>query len=576
MLAMRARVCGRPCLGALLLILCVVSAGRGERLPLPAALQERVNQAIDRGVTFVVMNQGPWGTWTADPKNHPVGYAALPGLTLLECGEARDHPGVLMAASFVRQNCAKLDNTYDLSLAVLFLDRLGDRGDEKLIQGLALRLVAGQSFTGGWSYRCPVLNSQQAQQLLAGLRVEPKSKFPVPAGVNILPVFHPASRLLLGDPQGKSHDSRGTTDNSNSQFAALALWAAQRHAVPMERTLRLITQRFKTSQNRDGSWGYHYFYGGGDPERPAMTCVGLLGLAIGHGLAADVEAGENPALAQERAQAAAVVAFHPQVAFLLLALQQAEKMQLRARAKQHARDATVLNGFVALHKHVGEPAGRMEDLPQHDLYFLWSLERVAVIYDLATIGHKDWYRWGAEMLVANQKAGGDWENGGYHGHNPIIDTCLALLFLKRANLVADLTTRLPFDPGALSSSIQAQVKPPMPEPSPSPVDPQKNGTQKVLATVPLEIPGSGTRPPAGVQTGSLAQVDSAPSSEEGEPPAKSEWLWFLVMLASLLFVASGVLLTSYTLARGGNRKQARRLANSKRHPREPRRSLKRP
>src|SRR5207245_1161849 len=157
--------------------------------PLPALLQERVNHAMDRGVGFVITNQSPWGTWTADAKNHAVGYAALPALTLLECGEARDQPGVLMAASFVRQNCAKLDNTYDLSLAVLFLDRLRDPADEKLIQGLALRLIAGQSFTGGWSYRCPVLSNQQAQQLLAALRMNPKS--PAPAAVSSLPVFHP-------------------------------------------------------------------------------------------------------------------------------------------------------------------------------------------------------------------------------------------------------------------------------------------------------------------------------------------------------------------------------------------------
>jgi hypothetical protein len=579
MLAMRARFCRLPCLGAALLLLGGGSPARSERLPLPALLQGRVNHAIDRGVGFLITNEGPWGSWTADPKSHPVGYAALPGLTLLECGEARDHPGILMAASFVRQNCAKLDNTYDLSLAVLFLDRLGDPADEKLIQSLALRLIAGQSFTGGWSYRCPILNAQQAQQLLAGLRINPKSPLPAPATVSNLPVFHPASRVLLGDPQGKSHDSRGTTDNSNSQFAMLALWAVRRHGVPMDRTLRLIAQRFKTSQNRDGSWGYHYSYGGGDPERPSMTCVGLLGLAIGHGLAADIEARENPAVGLERIQAAAVVVFHPQLAFLLLGLQQTEKMQLRERAKKRASDGTILNGFVALHKHVGEPAGRMEEIRQHDLYFLWSMERVAVLYDLPTIGHKDWYRWGSEMLVANQKAGGNWENGGYHGNNPIIDTCLALLFLKRANLVADLTTRLPFDPGALTSSIKAQVRPPTAESPPSLADSQKDGTLKAIGTVILQTPGADSR--SAVQdltkpeAGPFAQVDSPPASEESETPAKSEWLWLLVTIASLLFVLSGVLLTRYSLARDKGKKQPQRSRLSKGRLREPRRPLKR-
>src|SRR5262249_49768549 len=157
-----------------------------------------------------------------------------------------------------------------------------------------------------------------------------------------------------------------------------------------------ISYRFHTSQNRDGSWGYRYAYGGGDPERPPMTCVGLMGLAIGHGLAADKEARENPLLALDRAQVAGVAAFHPPLAFLVLALERAEKQQALERAKKLGQDRNVVAGFVALNKHVGEPAERMENIAQQNLYFMWSLERVAVLYDLATIGQKDWYRWGVE------------------------------------------------------------------------------------------------------------------------------------------------------------------------------------
>ena len=97
-----------------------------------------------------------------------------------------------------------------------------------------------------------------------------------------------------------------------------------------------------------------------------MTCVGLLGLAIGHGLPATADAREKPALGLERGQAAAVVAFHPQLAFVLLGLQQAEKMRLRAQ--KSVRDPTMLKGFVALHKHVGEPVGRMEASPARPLF----------------------------------------------------------------------------------------------------------------------------------------------------------------------------------------------------------------
>jgi len=47
-----------------------------------------------------------------------------------------------------------------------------------------------------------------------------------------------------------------------------------------------------------------------------------------------------------------------------------------------------------------------------NLYFLWSVERVAVLYDLKTIGGKDWYGWGAQILLANQRGAGNWTGGG--------------------------------------------------------------------------------------------------------------------------------------------------------------------
>src|SRR5205085_12039207 len=94
-----------------------------------------------------------------------------------------------------------------------------------------------------------------------------------------------------------------------------------------------------------------------------------------------------------------------------------------ARAlKDH--DPRIVSGLLALTKNVGVPSGRVENLPMANLYFLWSVERVGVLYDLPTIGNKDWYRWGAEILLANQMSAGNWDNGSYHGASPTIDTCL--------------------------------------------------------------------------------------------------------------------------------------------------------
>src|SRR5207244_1747774 len=93
------------------------------------------------------------------------------GLTLLECGAvpAKDMH-VQKAAAYVRAHSSNLTATYELSLAILFLDRLGYERDRPLIQGMALRLLAGQNDGGGWTYQCKQLNPKEMFQLYAFLQ----------------------------------------------------------------------------------------------------------------------------------------------------------------------------------------------------------------------------------------------------------------------------------------------------------------------------------------------------------------------------------------------------------------------
>jgi hypothetical protein len=111
----------------------------------------------------------------------------------------------------------------------------------------------------------------------------------------------------------------------------------------------------------------------------------------------------------------------------------------------------------------------MQDIPMRDIYFLWSLERVGMLFNLQTLGDKEWYRWGAEILVTNQLDTGefnaaDWAENkmysptgagqaspGFYG--PILKTAFALLFLKHSHPMKDLTPKLPFTPKELNEGI---------------------------------------------------------------------------------------------------------------------------
>jgi hypothetical protein len=545
----------------LLLVVALVSLlalapARADRVPLPRDLQEKVNTAVDFGVVYLkeVAKFSVDGTW-ADPRDggqagHRVGYAALPALTLLECGERPDEPAIRHAADYVRAKAPELTNTYELSLAILFLDRLGTKKDEKLIQTMAMRLIVAQTITGGWGYEAPPLGAADAKSLLAVLQRMSSPKrtnstggkpgtrdgtgsspetltaaqqkvmaiaqqryavFQNPSKHNEL--AEPPKELDIGPKVGIYASTQ--TDNSVTQFVMLALWVVQKYDVPLERTMKLLGRRFETSQDKDtGGWNYKYAFGG-NGELPQMDCCGLMGLAMSQGVG-------------------------------VTGLDQA------ARAKR-ANDPRIVNGLAALSKFVQRPSANYEGVAQENLYFLWSLERVGVIYNMHLLGGKDWYRWSAQNLVANQQKNGSWTKGGYAGSTPVLDTSMALLILKKADLsrvVAD-DVNTPMDDDldkAVQEKIGASIAkappdappvpkedpPPPPPPSPPPPPPPENTTTTPPASAPsVAVPPAATRP----QAPTIASV--APEQRPATPAQDNSMMWAIVVLAVCAVILLG-------------------------------------
>jgi hypothetical protein len=90
-------------------------------------------------------------------------------------------------------------------------------------------------------------------------------------------------------------------------------------------------------------------------------------------------------------------------------------------------------------EHLGKLVGERGTT---NLYFLWTLERVGVLYNVREVGGRDWYRHAVDLLLERQRWDGAWDLRGYPGANVTIDTCLALLILKRANFTEELTRHL--------------------------------------------------------------------------------------------------------------------------------------
>ena len=398
---------------------------------LGAADQLEVDRAIARGVWYLRDTARPGGGWGDRlPENNDsvaVGFACLPALALLECGVPPSDPVIQAAAQLVREQIDHLRPpyvNYQRSLAILFLDRLDDKRDVELIQHLAVTLILGQHPTdGAWTYRSPAPDRKIVPRLMRLLK-DPRDVYTADVPKNEDAALH---KQLLDEKQfmsawrtialGGGAWVPTTWDNSNTQFALLALWVAQRHGVAIDRSIALAEQHFRSTQllkdegprgdnlSLEGSWYYDL---GGRPFRnssrwPTMTCAGLLGLAEAHGITTDPK----------------------------------EKKQ------RPLEDPAIKKGLEMLAREIDRPNDPRRDMP--DYYFLWSLERVGVLFNLREIEGKDWYAWGCKVLLPRQlKENGSWTLGGYYGsaNNPALDTAFVLLFLKQANLVQSLTDKL--------------------------------------------------------------------------------------------------------------------------------------
>ena len=331
----------------------------GETLSL--AEQHAIDNAIAGGVWFLkdhVLASGTWGDEIprVQVRGASVGLTALPALTLLECGVPADDPMVQKAAAFVREQAVRDDletSVYQRSLTILFLDRLGEPKDEELISIWPFASWRGNIPARRWSYGCPLLDRKRVPE---PPRVAQKPK---------MSLKNWRSAALKGIDFNVTN-----WDHSNTQFAVLALWVAQRHDVPVTATAQSCEKHFRRTQRADGpdptgknlDLGGSWLYDGNRNSSgwPTMTCSGLLALAVSHGLTSIKDQGKPME-------------------------DEAIKRALAMLSREIARD---------------------DDGRPHDYYFLWSLERVGVLYNLPRIGGKDWYAWGRKELLAKQQKDG--------------------------------------------------------------------------------------------------------------------------------------------------------------------------
>jgi hypothetical protein len=381
--------------------------------------QEAIDRASERGAAALRKMQAPDGSFSPNG-GFGSGPTSLATLALIECGDRPDVEHIRKAVAVVRADCPTMNRTYNLSLAIMLLDRVGDPLDEPIIHVLTVRLLEGQAASGAWDYTTPDVSAEETQTVRTLIERRPEMKTapgdrPAPRSGLSPDIKDRLARLEQRQTPG---NSATRVDNSNTQFAVLACWIGRRHGIPTDAALRKAEAHFR-STHVNGRWGYVPNTDVVGDYRVANTCAGLLGLAIGTGLVREKQMRTETEGKGGKPQA------------------------LRDPMKDAVVQAAMnyVGGQVAELAATGLNADVNKD---RGLYFLWSLERVGMIYSVAHMGGVDWYQAGAATILRAQLPDGSWGQGraGPLVLSPDVSASFALLFLKRSNFAHDLTANL--------------------------------------------------------------------------------------------------------------------------------------
>ncbi len=344
----------------------------------PGVDQKKVDAAIDRGVRWLVENKPAvpvdGGGKAKAPRNRGVEIDKectheLVLFTLFHAGVRPPHAtfdGLLREVLEVDPNW-----TYRTSLQAMLLSEFDPTRYQERIARCAQFLVDNQCANGQWTYGEPTAYPAWTPTLSKAKPVATRSR----SSRNAAPAGPPKPRTEIRIQRQRGGPGAG--DNSNSQYAALGIRAClEANVIPPAETLVLAKKWWEETQEGDGGWVYGK---AGRGPTGSMTAGALGSLVI----------------------------------------------YKHCLKEPWPADPKVVKGTQWLVDHFSVTEN--PENPKHYFYYLYALERAGVFTQRSAFGAHDWYREGANRLLAIQDAGGSWGQG-------VVDTCFAILFLRRATM----------------------------------------------------------------------------------------------------------------------------------------------
>src|SRR5579862_4242159 len=348
--------------------------------------EAKVDQAIKKGVEFLRGAKSP------DFHNGYKNSDVLIFWTFIHAGVAQDDPKFKTLLDAVMSE--PLEKTYKVALTAMCLEEIDRVKYQEKIAQCAQFLVDNQCKNGQWNYGSPT-------EFIKDVKVPAAPKAVASGGGAAGPGQTLAKdgkpKVLQHVAVKKMKDGPDVGDNSNSQYAALGLRACFDAGVTLpEGVVLLAVKWWRESQFKDPK-----------KEKAAVaSSASVSGKVEGWNYKDEASLPDKPP-------------YHAMTAGGVGALVIYDYMLDR----KWKDDSFVKAGMNWLTVHYEVQPG--------NTYYLYGLERAAILFGTEKIGDHFWYAEGAEALINAQAADGSWGKD-TDWFNTTWDTCFSVLFLRRA------------------------------------------------------------------------------------------------------------------------------------------------
>lgn len=365
-------------------------------LPCAAATEQQVDESIKKGIEFLYSKQGSDGTWerSSHPKLNKGHDPQLPY-------DQRQWGGLTAIATYALLASGETPQEAKLKPALEFLEKANIQSTYALgVNSLV------------WLYVPP---TPKTKMLLAhNARMFELGMIKSGDGAGLFTYWTGTKEgtespiwtnntVGFGPQKGQSMPF----DMSNSQYGILGMWGLSENGVEVKAEFwKRAQDGWEKAQRPDGGWRYDT-----KPEHKVSASMTAAGIAT------------------------------------LYILQDFTTPDHWNICNGSAPNPYIEKGLAWMDREID----KVVNTPGY--YTMYGLQRIGVASGRKYFGTTDWYEKGADFIVKHQKPDGSWiGKGELHAHDPITDTCFALLFLSRGRAPV-LMNKLQYETTSASSEL---------------------------------------------------------------------------------------------------------------------------